>query len=371
MHQHRLSSRQRLTRLFEGKDIDRIPFWLLFNKYQSHTYAGCFDSSYKHVLKRIYEHSEFIERMTFDTGFCYTSYPGVNTKKSEYFENGYNVAETSITYKDIKLTKKTKHGIDSVSVDNFVTDVRGLDTVLRLPYREPLLDLSRFIAEKERLGNGGLMGVELADPISVLHDLCDETHFVLLAYEETEKVIKFLDAISERILAVHKNLLESGVADFFWIRGAEFVVPPMLPPSLFDKLAGKYIKKICDLIRSYGKLSFLHCHGKTKLVLDSLNKIGMDAVHPVEAPPMGDCTLTMAREAFGKNVVLFGNIQYGDLWTKNEAEMEDVVNAAIDEGQKCGRFVLSTTTGPSAAKINFTVARNYLKIIDTVLGRRL
>jgi uroporphyrinogen-III decarboxylase len=111
----------------------------------------------------------------------------------------------------------------------------------------------------------------------------------------------------------------------------------------------------------------LHCHGKIGNVLSGLKNIGFDSIHPIEAPPMGDCTLAKAREVFGKDTILVGNIQYGDLWEKTEEEMEYLVQTALKEGAETGRFILATTGGPSAPEINDNVVKNYRRIIKTVI----
>ena len=65
----------------------------------------------------------------------------------------------------------------------------------------------------------------------------------------------------------------------------------------------------------------IHCHGKLGEVLNSLAAIGADSHHPIEGPPMGNCTLTQAWEVLGKEAIIAGNIQLGDLWSKTEDEM--------------------------------------------------
>jgi uroporphyrinogen-III decarboxylase len=120
------------------------------------------------------------------------------------------------------------------------------------------------------------------------------------------------------------------------------------------------------MVHSYGKKAMIHYHGMIGKVLKSFAKTRLDAIHTIESPPMGDCTLTQARDGLGENVILIGNIQIGDLWSKTEEEMEIIVKQTIQEGMS-GPFILSTTGGPYASEINERAAKNYLKIIDTAL----
>ena len=60
------------------------------------------------------------------------------------------------------------------------------------------------------------------------------------------------------------------------------------------------------------------------MVLEEFKEIGMDMLHPIEAPPMGDCTLTQAREVLGENVVFVGNVQVGDIFSKSKEELRQI-----------------------------------------------
>jgi len=359
-----MTSKERLTRLFAGKDIDRIPIWLLFPYFKSPVYANIFEiPEYTAILPYILQNTDTIERHFFNTGFCFSAHPDVITERESIQTPDGFINRSIIRWKDLALTASyTKDKI--TETENYVKEPEDILHLLEFPYMPVQLDYSLFRNNEIQMGENGMMGVNLPDPLSMLHDICSETDFVLLAYTERETVKVFLDDMLRRCLIFVKRLLDDGIGEIFWISGAEFATPPMLPPDLFPELAGSHLKVICDLIHSYGKSVMLHCHGKIRLILPYLREIGFDAIHPIEPPPMGDCTLTQARAALG-NTVLTGNLQYGDLWDKSNEETAELVTRAISEGSESGKFILSISGGPSAPKLTERMAENYVCIIET------
>ncbi|HGE71494.1 TPA: hypothetical protein ENX78_11695 [Candidatus Poribacteria bacterium] len=362
-----MNSRERLLRLFNGEDIDRVPIWLLFPFFPSGSYANVWEiDSYKPILQKVYEYTDTIERRHFNMGFCFNANPDIQHKHHQFKENGKIISQRIISYKDIQLKSAVIRQENNTIIEPLVKGIGDLDKILAIPYYQPKPQFKWFFEDQEKFGDHGVMAVDIGDPLAVLHGLCGEMDFVVLCYSETEAVINFLDIIAERIMNAYRYLLENNVGDIYWIVGSEFAGPPMLPPKLFDNLVVRYNKPLIDLIHSYNKKAMIHYHGNIGLILRDFAKTGLDAIHTIESPPMGDCTLTQAREEFGEKVILTGNIQIGDLWSKTEEEMEYLVQETIKEGMK-GAFILSTTGGPYASEIPERVANNYLKIIDTAL----
>jgi uroporphyrinogen-III decarboxylase len=363
-----MTSRERLLRLFKGEDIDHVPIWLLFPYFPSGSYANVWEiPSYKSIIQKVYECTDTIDRRGFNMGFCYNANPDIHHEHKQIRENDSVISQRITSYKDIQLKSSVTRKEDRTIIEPLVKDIGDLSKILAMPYQQPKPQFQWFFDDQKKFGEHGLMAVDIGDPLGVLHGLCGEMDFVILCYTETQAVINFLDVIAERVMNAYRYLLENNVGDIYWIVGSEFAGPPMLPPKLFDSLVVRYNKPLIDMIHSYGKKAMIHYHGNIGLILKDFAKIGLDAIHTIESPPMGDCTLTQAREEFGKDVILTGNIQIGDLWSKTEEEMEYLVKQTIQEGMK-GAFILSTTGGPYAPEIPERVANNYLRIIDTAMN---
>ena len=140
---------------------------------------------------------------------------------------------------------------------------------------------------------------------------------------------------------------------------------PWFRLSKFCELSVKYVKGIVDLIRSYGKFSIVHYHGFLYQVLDGFAQIGMDGLHTIEAPPVGDCTIKQAREKLG-DTILIGNIQYDDLTRLEPEQIKQLTKEALEQG-KSGRFILSPTAGPYENNPSDRLVDNYITMIKTAL----
>lgn len=189
-----LTSRQRLLRLFQGKDIDKTPVWLLFPYFPSRYYADVFHQPlYQDFLPMLWRETDTIERYVgFDTGFCYNCHPEILRRKSTE-RDGTNVLEKQeIVCGDVVLSSGVLRGEKTESI-SFLKEIDDLDKVLAMPYQMPRPDLEDYRAHERLLGENGLMGVNVLDTLTVFHDLCTETDFCLYAFSEEERVTAFLD----------------------------------------------------------------------------------------------------------------------------------------------------------------------------------
>jgi len=73
-----LTSRERLTRLFSGQDIDRVPIWLLAPYHRLSCYADIYNiPCYKPITEYIEKYCDTLDRRGFDNGFCYNKHPDI------------------------------------------------------------------------------------------------------------------------------------------------------------------------------------------------------------------------------------------------------------------------------------------------------
>lgn len=74
-----LTSRERLTRLFNGQEIDRTPIWLLAPYHHVDFYADIYDlPSYERLVPYIDRYCDTFDRRTYDTGVAYNANPEIN-----------------------------------------------------------------------------------------------------------------------------------------------------------------------------------------------------------------------------------------------------------------------------------------------------
>lgn len=359
-----LSSRERLTRLFRGQATDRIPIWLLAPYHRLSCYVDIYHlDCYKKIVEYIDRYCDTFDRRHFDTGFCFSGNPEIVREAVEEKADGGMVRHDRITYKDFSVTKTISTGSSGTKVKFFVDDIAQLEKILELPWKPVEPELTGFFAEKEELGDKGLMMVDVGDPLQPLYQLMSAEDFSVFSLTEYDRLLEFTDEMYRRVSRLYKYLLERDAGDVFFIVGAEFAGPPLVSPDKFNEMSARYVKGICDLIREYGKFSIVHYHGNLFKVLQGMKEINPDGLHTVEAPPIGDCTLTQAREVLGREMTLIGNIQYDDLVHRDREEIGEMVRTAIMEG-RTGRFILSPTAGPYEENISEKTAENYLAFIE-------
>lgn len=363
-----LTSKERLLRHFAGKPVDRFPIWLLFPWHNLPCYTDVWNKPcYQPIMKRILAGDvDSFDRRGVNRGIAYNANPDI---KIEHVvrQQGRNIVHEDIMHTpNGTFTKHISRGGDGADVKFYVDDPQQLYDIMKIPYVAPKPDIELLHREREEFGDNGLFMMDVGDPLSVLYELMSATDFSMATATDYDVLLEYLDCMEERVLELYRYLLENDAADCYFIVGAEFAGPPLVSPKRFTEMSVRYVKKICDLIRSYGKLSIVHYHGNLLRVREGMRQIGPDGLHTVEQPPIGDCTLTQAREVLGKETALIGPVQYDDLIRLPGDEIEEQVKDAFRQAGD-GKFILSPTAGPYEETISDHAVSNYLRFIDAGL----
>jgi uroporphyrinogen-III decarboxylase len=112
--------------------------------------------------------------------------------------------------------------------------------------------------------------------------------------------------------------------------GEEFIVPPIHGPRDFQDFIVKYEKPIFDMLHDAGGFCHVHCHGSIRKVFHGFLEVGVDVLHPFEAPPMGDITPSEAKELAKDEICLEGNIQINRMYEASPQEIRHETEQLID-----------------------------------------
>ena len=359
-----MTSRERLTRLFLNKEIDRIPIWLLFPWHPVGCYIDVYTNPYySSILPYIEKYCETLDRRVYPaTHFCFNGNPDIKSGKVQENINGVPTQVRQIKYDNICLRNYAETTNAGKFLRHFIDDPKMLKEIAAIPYVFPEPDFTKIIREKEELGDRGLLMMSAGDPLAPLYNLVSAENFAIWSLTDYDAMLEFIDIMYDRCLAIYRACLEKNAADVYFIVGSEFAGPPLVSPDKFNDLSVRYVKGIVDLIRSYGKFSIVHYHGNLFHILSGMKKINPDGLHTIEAPPVGNCTLTQARAVLG-NMILIGNIQYDDLRSRDPQDLETMVKETIGEARG-GRFILSPSAGPFEEKISDHQVKNYIAFIE-------
>lgn len=227
-----MTPRERLTRLFQGKEIDRIPVWLLFPYHPIGCYVDVYHlPSYRRVLEVAESHADVFDRRGFDGGFCMSASPEILHTRETVRRGARSVKRHTVRWRDVELVEETETGGgDSPRVKRLVESIADLDAILTMPYVPPRPDLSAFPREREELGDRGLMMASTGDPLGILHGLISTETLALWSITEKAGLLRFLDGMYERYLEYYRYLLEHGIGPVYFVVGTEFAGPPMVSP---------------------------------------------------------------------------------------------------------------------------------------------
>jgi hypothetical protein len=294
-------------------------------------------------------------------------------KEETWLDGASRFTRTTLSIGGRKMTSLTRRdaAVDTVwEVEHLLKDADDLKAYLTLPDTvfEYDVDVSNLIAEDNRVGDAGIVMVDFADPICHAASLFSMADYTIVAFTEQALFHTLLDKWAKPLTdRAHKV-----AADFpgrLWrIVGPEYATPPYLPPRLFEEYVVRYTGPIVRAVEATGGFARLHCHGRIKDVLPMIVSMGPSAIDPIEPPPQGNADLAWVRKEYGKDLVLFGNVEVSDIETLPPSKFERKCRQSVHDGTSgTGRgFVLMPTACPYGRKISANVLENYRAMVRLV-----
>ena len=254
------------------------------------------------------------------------------------------------------------------TTEHLLKGVDDAEAYLELPDEalDAPVDLAPLWEEERRLGDRGIVMVDTEDPLCAVATLFSMEDYTVLALTAP--------ALFHRLLEQHARILhrrtERVAAKFpgrLWrIYGPEYASEPYLPPRLFEEYVVRYTGPMVRAIRAHGGFVRIHCHGRLRNILNLIAGMEPDALDPIEPPPQGDVGLAEVRARYGRQLVLFGNLEIADLEGLSEEAFAAKVRCAMDEGMAGdGRgFVLLPSACPYGRIIPARTLRNYEVMLE-------
>jgi len=294
--------------------------------------------------------------------------------KFEAFEkDGCRIRRITLTVGGRTMTSTTRKepDVDTVwTTEHLLKSKEDLQAYLQLPDEvfAETVDVTPLLEEESKLSGRGIVMVDTEDPICAAAVLFSMEDYLILALTEQKLFHQLLEKLARYIHARTEQVSRQFPGRLWRIYGPEFATEPYLPPHLFDEYVGGYTGPMVRMIKDNGGFARIHVHGRIRNVLRSILEMGADAIDPIEPPPQGDVELSYVRCEYGKDLVLFGNIEIADIENAEPNDFEKIVRQAIKKGtQGQGRgFVLMPTASPVGRKISARIIRNYETIVRVV-----
>ena len=268
------------------------------------------------------------------------------------------------------LTRRNRDVNTLWRVEPYLKNVEDLRAFLALPLPEPELhpDLTPVLAAEEELGDTGIVMLDTPDPLCVAAEMFEMGEFTIIAWTEQALFHQLLERIAAQLYRMIELVAELLPGRLWRIYGPEYASPPYLTPTLFRDYVVRYDRPIVEAIQRHGGYARIHSHGRLKAILDDIASLGPDGLDPIEPPPQGDVSLRYVRQNYGREMVLFGNLEMSDIEQLPTEEFAEKVKRALAEGTEGeGRgFVLMPSACPYGRELSSRAMRNYEKIIELV-----
>lgn len=271
------------------------------------------------------------------------------------------------------LTSRTRRDRDVNTVwteEHLLKDEEDLRAFLEIPPpdAEGALDTSAVTRAEAALGDAGIVMIDTPDPLCLAASLFDMGTYTVIAMTEPALFHRLLERFASTLLPKTEAVAAALPGRLWRICGPEYASPPYLPPALFREYVCRYVTPMIAAIQRHGGYARIHSHGRLHDILDDIVAMGPDAMDPIEPPPQGDVELSYVRERYGRNLVLFGNLEVSDIENLPTAAFTEKVRRALAEGTSgSGRgFVLMPSACPYGRILAPQTMSNYEKIVESI-----
>ena len=279
---------------------------------------------------------------------------------------GSRFTRTTIEVGGRTLTSLTRRDpdVDTVwTLEHLLKGPEDAEAYLQLPDEAFAHEVSveALHAEEARLGDAGIVMVDIADPLCHAAALFSMADYTVLALTEPALFHRLLEQAARHIYPVVEMVAMAFPGHLWRVVGSEYASEPLLPARLYREYMVRYTRPMVETIQRYGGYARIHSHGRLRNILADIASMAPAGLDPVEPPPQGDMALTEVRRAIGDQTVLFGNIEASEIELLSEGAFEARVRQSLEEGTAGeGRgFVLMPSSCPYGREIAPRVMANY------------
>ena len=280
-------------------------------------------------------------------------------KSSRFTRETLTVAGRTMTV----LSRRDPEVSTTWTVEHLLKDIADVRAYLQLPDEVFAYDYSvdSLLGEEAELADAGIVMADVADPICHVAPLFSMEDYTVFALTEPALFHQLLEKRARHIYPMVEWVSEQLPGRLWRVVGSEYASEPFLPPRLYQEYVVRYTKPMVDAIQKHGGFARIHSHGRLKNILPHIASMGAAGLDPIEPPPQGDMHLIDVRREYGRQMVLFGNIEASELELLSSVEFEARAARAIREGTFGeGRgFVLMPSACPYGRRLGPNVIANY------------
>ncbi len=365
-----MTQRERLFAALRGDPVDRVPVWLLFPYHRIGCYADIrAEPSYREVHEKSLQQAITMNRRALGAPLFA---PEVTRRGETLEEDGWSVKREHIEWRDVHLFSETRRRGDEVKIRKLVNSEEELEAYCRLPVETNRRRLEAALEEKvpeylrerrEFPAECGTMMLTLGEPIGPLYSASELSEYPVWSITRSDLVVSMLDRFMQRLRIIYAFCLKRSLAETYFLIGSELAAPPMVGRETFRRWIVPYASELIAMIRGAGAFAVQHFHGQIREVLPDFLEMAPHALHTIEAPPVGNCTMAEAFDVVGDRMALIGNVQYDCFRSFAPGEMRGAVAELLEECRG-RRLILSPTAGPYEPVLSERLRANYLEFME-------
>jgi hypothetical protein len=365
-----MTNRDRLLAVLRNEPLDRVPIWLLFPYHATGYYADVrSEPTFRPVFEASKQYAVHLNRRSLGVPLFA---PDVRDESETLDEGGWRIQRRRLRWRDVSLVAETRRRGEEVVTKKLIDNETDLEAYCSLPiltdvdaiHAHLARQLPRYQAEVAEFPlELGSMMLDLGEPIGTLYGQSNLAEYPIWSLTHARVIEGFLARVQERMRIIYAWCLERRLADVYFLVGSELASPPMVGVETFRKWIVPHARELIDMIHAAGCYAIQHYHGQISAILPYFLDMRPDALHTIESPPIGDCTISHAFDVVGDRIALIGNIQYDEFRALDPAGMKRAVRDLLDEvaGR---RFILSPSAGPYERTLSSSMAANYLAFME-------
>jgi len=333
------------------------------------------DPSWRPLLDLAENHTDVIRAGAPIMRFAHPEYREKYFSLKTWEEGQSRFTRTQVMAAGRTLTQVTRRDaeVDTVWViEHLLKSADDLRAYLKLPDEifDHTVDCSNLFELEKDLGEAGIVMVDTGDPICQAASQFSMEDYTILALTEPELFHQMLRKCARDIHRTTEIVAREFPGRLWRIYGPEYAAEPYLPPRLFEEYVVTYTGPMVKMIQRHGGYARLHSHGRLRNILPHITAIKPDGLDPIEPPDQGDMELIDVRRQYGRDMVLFGNIEIADIENLATEEFQKKVEKALREGTdgKGRGFVLMPSASPYGRTITAQTLANYQTMVKLAQG---
>ena len=351
-----LTSRERIMRIIQGKDVDRpaLKLWGLepCPEAVNEQYASSMINSkaYEPVTKLALETTDIFGQLSINVH----SHCGRLEKECVY---EYDEPCDIPNWRQVRTVMKTPLGdltslrrVSTIGepeykLEYFIKEPCDVRKLISAPYEPYPFDPSRFNTIDAAVGDRGITILGLPYPGGLLYNACGSEMMALIMMDEPGLMDEVIDLYTRRVHASLEEIIRQGLKPVYCVIGPELLIPPLMNMDGFRRYAVEANRKLYDRMRESGGYIWMHCHGKTAKLLDDFIDLGVNVINPLEPPPNGDVDMYEVAKKYGGRIALEGNIEIQEILLAEPERLRALMEECVTAGAPTGRFILCPSAG--------------------------